>query len=279
LASQQRLVSAKDDPVAAGAAQRLERTLAAFDQYDKNANGVQARLGLQENALDKASEVMARAKELSIDAHNGARSLEDRKTIANELGQLKQALLDLANSTDGTGRYLFAGTSDADAPFVASGTRVEYRGDQVRRQIEIAPDTFVNDTLPGSAVFSKIGPEQQDVFSVLDHLIDALGQPASTADERATLNAALDAGLRDVGLAGERFIDAHAAIGAQLKQIDIAAELRAADKVTLKTELSAISDLGLAEAVGELHLERIALQAAQTLFMQMKSMSLFEQMR
>jgi len=51
LDSLSRIVTAKDDPVAAGAVQRLERTLSALGQYGKNANGVQSRLGLQENAL------------------------------------------------------------------------------------------------------------------------------------------------------------------------------------------------------------------------------------
>jgi len=278
LDSLQRLVTAKDDPVAAGAAQRLDRTLAALDQYGKNANGVESRLGLQANALQQASEVMNRVRELTIEAGSGALSLEDRKTIANEIGQLQKTLLDLANTADGNGRYLFAGSADADAPFTRTGGKLVYHGDQNQRQIGIAPDTRVKDTIPGSEIFFNIGPEHQDVFSVLDRLMDALDEPASTPDQRAALNDALDAGLRDIALAGEKFIDAHAAIGAQLKQIDIAAELRAANQVTLKTDLSAIRDLDFVEAIGDYNLEKIALQAAQSVFMQMQSMSLFARM-
>jgi len=278
LDSLERLVTAKDDPVAAGAAQRLDRTLAALTQYGKNANGVESRLGLQANALSQAGEVMARVRELTIEAGSGALSQEDRKTIANEIGQLQKTLLDLANTADGNGRYLFAGTADADAPFARTGGKLEYHGNQTQRQIEIAPDTLVKDVIPGSEIFYGIGPEQQDVFSVLERLVDALGQPASTPDERAALNAALDAGLRDIALAGDKFIDAHAAIGAQLKTIETTAELRAANEVTLKTELSGLRDLDFVEAIGDLNLEKIALQAAQTVFMQMQSMSLFARM-
>jgi len=279
VATRQRLITAKDDPVAAGTAQQLERTLAALNQYGKNANGVESRLGLQENALDKANAVMNRVKELTIEAKSAARAPEERQIIAREIGQLKENLLELANSADGRGRYLFAGASDAEAPFVKSGDQVEYQGDQTQRQIEIAPDTFVKDAIPGSEVFFKIGPDQQSAFSVLDRLIDALGQPASTPAEQAALNDALEAGLRDVALAGEQFIDARASIGVQLKQITTAAELRAANTLTLDTSLSEIQGLDDLAAISDLNLEKIALQAAQTVFMQMQSMSLFERMR
>jgi len=278
LDSLQRIVTAKDDPVAAGTAQRLERNLAALEQYGKNTNNVQSRLGLQANALQQAGDVMNRIRDLTIGANSGARSLEDRKTIANEIGQLKTHLLELANSADGSGRYLFAGTSDAKAPFTRTGGTLEYHGNQVRREIDIAPDTAVKDTIPGSEIFTGIGPEQQDVFAILDHLEAALNKPATTPDERTALSNALDAGLRDIALAGDRIIDAHAAVGAQLKQIDLAAELRAANEVTLKTDLSATRDLDFAETLGELNLEKIALQAAQSLFMQMQEMSLFNRM-
>jgi len=273
-----RIVTAKDDPVAAGAAQRLERTLAELKQYGKNANGVESRLGLQENALTQAKEVMDRIKDLVIEANSGVRSQEDRTSIAGEIGQLEDTLLNLANSSDGHGRYLFAGTADAALPFTRSGGTLEYHGNRVQREIEIAPDTRVKDTVPGDDVFFNIGPEHQDVFSMLDQLREALSQPASTPDERAALNAAVDAGLRDIALTGERLIDARAGIGAQLKQIGDAAELRAANSVTLETDLLAIRGLDFAEAIGELNLEKIALEAAQRVFMQMQGMSLFARM-
>jgi len=69
LATRERLVTAKDDPVAAAAAQDLDRALAALEQYGKNTNGVESRLGMQENALKQANDVMNKVKELTIEAH------------------------------------------------------------------------------------------------------------------------------------------------------------------------------------------------------------------
>lgn len=156
LATGQRLVSAKDDPVAAGTAVSLDRAVAELDRFKSNADVVQNRLGLQENALSGANELMARITELTLQANNPALSAADLKSIGSELQTVYDSLLSLANTTDGTGRYLFGGTDDADAPFKLSNGTVSYNGDQTQRQVEVAPDTFVKDALPGSEIFLRI---------------------------------------------------------------------------------------------------------------------------
>jgi len=156
LATGKKLVSAKDDPVAAGTAVGLDRAVAELDRFARNGDVVENRLGLQENALAQAGEMMAHITELTIQANNPALSAADLKSIASELKSVRDGLLSLANSTDGTGRYLFGGTDDADAPFKLSNGVVTYNGDQTQRQVEVAPDTFVKDALPGSEIFLRI---------------------------------------------------------------------------------------------------------------------------
>jgi flagellar hook-associated protein 3 FlgL len=156
LATGKKLVSAKDDPVAAGTAVGLDRAVAELDRFARNGDVVQNRLGLQENALAQAGDMMAHITELTIQANNPALSAADLKSIASELKTVRDGLLSLANSTDGTGRYLFGGTDDADAPFKLSNGVVTYNGDQTQRQVEVAPDTFVKDALPGSEIFLRI---------------------------------------------------------------------------------------------------------------------------
>jgi len=370
LATGKKLVSAKDDPVAAGTAVGLDRAVAELDRFARNGDVVENRLGLQENALAQAGEMMAHITELTIQANNPALSAADLKSIASELKSVRDGLLSLANSTDGTGRYLFGGTDDADAPFKLSNGVVTYNGDQTQRQVEVAPDTFVKDALPGSEIFLRIrtgdgildgsavatntgtgvlttfgrdpasgnwdgasytlrftGPDAyevvdatntvvktgafkageditfegvsmriegepkagdsfgigaadaRDIFSTLDGMINALDNAADDPTAVARQQNILQAGIRDVARASEKFIDARAAGGAQLKVIDDAGALRDANGVTLKTTLSAMRDLDYAEAIGQYQLEQISLQAAQTIFTQMQQMSLFNAIR
>jgi len=156
IATGSRLVSAKDDPVASGTAVSLDRSLAALDQMKLNAGSLQNRLGLQENTLAQINDLMGRVSELTIQASNPALGEADKKSLVTEIEQIRDGLLSLANSTDGTGRYLFGGTQDADPPFSQVGGSIVYSGDQTQRQVLIGPDTYAKDALPGSEIFLRI---------------------------------------------------------------------------------------------------------------------------
>lgn len=156
LATGKRLVTAKDDPVAAGTAVSLDRAAAELERFGQNANVLGNRLNLQESVLAQAGDRLARVRELTIQANNASLSSEDKKAITAELKVIREELLGLANSQDGSGRYLFGGTDDGHAPFVLGGGNVSYTGDQTQRQVEIAPDHFVSDTIPGSELFMRV---------------------------------------------------------------------------------------------------------------------------
>ncbi|WP_337245256.1 flagellar hook-associated protein FlgL [Luteimonas sp. gir] len=152
----QKLLTAKDDPVGAGAAVGLDRALAELERFGKNGDAVRHRLGMQESALTQAGGIMGRITELTVRANSASLSDGDRKAIAIEITSLRDSLLEVANSPDGTGRYLFGGTQDGSPPFSRVAGSVVYGGDQTQRQVEVAPQLFVADTAPGSEVFLRV---------------------------------------------------------------------------------------------------------------------------
>ncbi|AWH17573.1 flagellar hook-associated protein 3 [Stenotrophomonas sp. ZAC14D2_NAIMI4_7] len=156
IATGSKIVTAKDDPVNAGAAVGLDRTLAALERMKLNAGNVQNRLGVQENTLAQVGDMMGRINELTIYANNPALAPADKQSMVTEIKAIRDNLLSLANSSDGTGRYLFGGTNDSNPPFSRVGGSVVYSGDQTQRQVEVGPDTYVRDALPGSEVFLRI---------------------------------------------------------------------------------------------------------------------------
>ncbi|MGG6341848.1 flagellar hook-associated protein FlgL [Stenotrophomonas indicatrix] len=369
IATGSKILSAKDDPVSAGAAVGLDRSLAALDRMKLNAGNVQNRLGVQENTLAQVGDMMGRINELTIYANNPALAPADKQSLVTEVKAIRDNLLSLANSSDGTGRYLFGGTNDGDPPFSQVGGKIVYSGDQTQRKVEIGPDTYVQDALPGSEIFLRIptgdgfvdgGPvagntgtgvltnvtrdgsstwngqsfsvrftaadqyevldaggtvvgtgnmktgddivvngvrmhidgkpaagdsfavtpsSSRDIFGTLDALIGTLEADTGSPAKLAVQQNALQSSLRDVARAAERMIDSRAAGGAQLKALDNAADMREANGVTLKTTLSQMRDVDYADAMSQYQLESTALQAAQTLFSQMQSMSLFNKIR
>lgn len=156
ISSGRRVNTASDDPLAAGAAVAIDRSLAELDRFDLNANVLANRLNLQEGALAQTGESLQRARELVIQAANAPLSSSDRASIAREIRQIRDGLLGIANGVDAGGRYLFGGTQDDRPPFVDASTGVTYVGDQTQRRIDVAPALALQDADPGSEVWMRI---------------------------------------------------------------------------------------------------------------------------
>ncbi len=162
---------AGDNPTAATAAVTLQGSLSQISAYASNSTTVQSRLSIQDSALSSVTAILTNIRTLTVQASNSTLSNTDRAALATNIAQQLQSLTQLANTQDGTGQYLFAGTATGAPPFVqaANGT-VSYQGNNGTRQIQIGSGRFVTDTDSGSAVFSNI-PNGNGSFAV---------QPASS---------------------------------------------------------------------------------------------------
>jgi flagellar hook-associated protein 3 FlgL len=162
-----RINAPSDDPVAAARVAHLDASLARIEQYEANAIFARNQLGLEEEALNDVIGNLQRIRELVLQANNGSTSNADRKIIAAEIRQHRDALLTLANTTDVDGRHLFGGFRESAAPFATNASgNVVYGGDQGQRTLQISDSRFVAVNDPGSDVFERI-PEGNGTF-VLD---------------------------------------------------------------------------------------------------------------
>lgn len=157
LTTQQKLINAADDPSGMANAKRLEHALSTLEQQDKDSALVEHRLRSQEQALTDVGTQLDRARQLAVQAGNGALSDADRASIAGELRQIREAIVAIGNRDDGTGNRLFAGSRDGVSPFVVDANGgVSYIGDDGRNQVEVAPGLRIGDTDPGSDLFLRV---------------------------------------------------------------------------------------------------------------------------
>jgi flagellar hook-associated protein 3 FlgL len=152
-----RINTPSDDPVAAARIAALDASLTRLDQYRSNTQIARNQLGLEEEALASAIDNFQRVRELAVQANNAPLNDGDRAAIASELRAHRDTLLSIANSTDATGNYLFAGYSEKTQPFTgaASGS-VAYNGDQGQRSVQIADGRFVAIGDSGAEIFQRI---------------------------------------------------------------------------------------------------------------------------
>lgn len=156
LSSGRKIITAQDDPIGAAQSLALDRSLAELDRWGANSNLVENRLQREEEVLRQLGDRMQRMRELAVQANSAVQTPETLRGMVFELQQIREGLLNLANTTDGTGRYLFGGTQDASPPFIENGGAVQYVGDQNQRRIEIGAELTIADTDPGSEIFQRI---------------------------------------------------------------------------------------------------------------------------
>ena len=147
--------TAADNPADVSAAMGLDDALAKLERFGKNADIVTNRLGLEDNALSQVSDTLQRIRELAIQANNASQDDVSRASINAELRSRLQQLVDIANSDNGEGRYLFAGTNDSTPPF-SFGMSVSYAGTASVRRVDVGPGTSVADSDDGAAVFMNL---------------------------------------------------------------------------------------------------------------------------
>lgn len=155
LSTQKRLLTPSDDPVASARALEVTQSQAMNEQFATNRTNARNSLAQEDGALSNVANLLTNVKTLVVRAGNPALSPADRNSLATELeGRLKD-LIGLANTTDGSGTYLFSGYEVKTAPFTQTATGAAYNGDQGQRDLQIGPSRTVSISDSGSAIFEN----------------------------------------------------------------------------------------------------------------------------
>ncbi len=156
VATGRRILSPSDDPFGATRSLTLHNAIDRITQYQENSERANQRLGLEDNALSQVVDSLQRVHELAVQANNDTQTNETRGYISTELKEILSQVVELANSSDGEGGYIFAGYHSETQPFAYDASGVSYLGDQGQRMVQIGPSRQVADGDPGSDVFLAV---------------------------------------------------------------------------------------------------------------------------
>lgn len=151
-----RILTPADDPVASVRLLQLSQEQSLNDQYKSNITAAKNSLNSEESVLNSVGNVIQRIREIAVQAGNGALDSSDKNSLATELSQREDELLNLLNSKDASGKYLFSGSQGDTQPFVRNpdGTYT-YQGDESQRQLQIASSTFLGISDSGKTLFDS----------------------------------------------------------------------------------------------------------------------------
>ena len=112
LSSGLKINHAKDNPAGLAMSKRIHAQIEGISVATQNASDGISIIETAEGALSEVQDMISRMGELATKASNGTLSDNDRKTINDEVTQLKQECTRLASATDFNGQTLLDGTFD-----------------------------------------------------------------------------------------------------------------------------------------------------------------------
>lgn len=115
LSSGHRINSAKDDAAGLQIANRLDAQISGLGVAQRNANDGISIMQTAEGAMNEATQILQRMRDLSLQSANGANSSQDRQALEQEFVALNDELNRIAETTSFGGRKLLNGTFGSSA--------------------------------------------------------------------------------------------------------------------------------------------------------------------
>ena len=274
-----------DDPIAASQAVVLSQAQTQNSQYALARSFATTKVSLEENVLKEVTNAIITAQEKVVNAGNGTLSDDDRQSLATNLQGIRDQLMNLANSTDGNGRYIFAGYKTEAAAF--DETTGTYNGGStpISQQVDAARTMQISHT--GSEVFdtftSNAKPEpdgsapETNLFKILDTAIAALNTPVEDDQTKAdAFTAAMDKTNRGLSNSLNNVLTVRADLGIKLDELGKLDSLGDDRALGQTQQMSDLVDVDWNSVISSYSMQQAALQASYKAFSDMQGMSLFQ---
>lgn len=286
IATGQRLLSPKDDPVAATRVLQLTDRIAVRHQYLSNQINAGLALDYERTVVEGMRKVLENTRNLLFGT--GPTQEEDlRNQYADLVSAAYNQLKDLANTRDPSGNYIFSGFETGTQPFTHTQVAPDTDANPLTHAVSGAT-TYNGTPQPGGLRYVEIDSGRtlqvndnldsvfqagtaSDLLQALDQVAIDLREDPATLLSQADIDAAVTA--IDTALDGLGAIERRLA-AAKLELEDV----RKSTQALLNEEqnaLGAIQELDQAAAIIELQRRQTTLEAAQRAYARTSELSLF----
>ncbi|WP_106496667.1 flagellar hook-associated protein FlgL [Lentibacillus sp. Marseille-P4043] len=246
-----KITKPSDDPVIAMKGINYRSQVTEVEQYLRNTNEVHTWMDNSDAALDKATKALQRMRELGVKASNDTYDEKQRENIKEEVEQLKEHLIDIAN-TNVNGKYIFNGTNTNTAPFDEDGEIIGGQNtDPV--MIEVAKGTKLQANVDVGSVFAGDSNTAGDIFDDIDTFINALED-----DDQAAIEQSL--GTIDENI--DNVINSRADLGARMNRLDLVENRLGDQEISAKRMMSENEDIDYEKVITQLITQQSVHRAA-----------------
>nr|WP_240782974.1 hypothetical protein [Escherichia sp. E1130] len=198
--------------------------------------------------------------------------------MATELSGIRSRLLDLANSKNSDGQYIFAGYKTGAAPFKVDGS---YVGGTTAMTQNVSDSTEMQVGTTGDALFPTDAGTGDNILQSLQKTIDALNNlPENpTSADRQTFEATIGQTNTDVHKAIDNLGKIQARVGSSLQQLETLGSSADTQAITVQSRLqeSTGSDWDtMISVLSESKMSEFALNSSMSVFQAMQQLSIFK---
>ena len=270
-----RINKVSDDPVGSAQAERSMTRIERIKVEMRAMDLQRSNLTLAESTLGEGIEYLQRLRELFVTAGTAALDAPQRVGIVNEMANLRDRLLQLANRQDSNGMALFGGLGSVSTPFVKDGTgTVIFNG---VAGLAAHGDVSLPMALDGHSAFMFASHTDPDasIFKAMDTAITALKEQPTNAAEWTAMNAAIIQGLQDVDQGLTQLQTVRGQAGEFLNESDRIENLLNDRHDQSETDRSRAQDLDMAQGISQMQSNQVAYEIALKSYAQSQQLSLF----
>ena len=265
LGSGKQLLHPSENPSKADLISRLESGKERQAVYGKNVDAAQTRLTSEEAVLTSMTRIMQRITELTVQGGNDTLAAEDRAVIGAEVKALRDELLNLANTQDINGNYIFSGNKVQAPAFLENSSGVvSYNGDYGRLQINVSDVRRLSINTIGPELFSTAD------FAALDDLVTKLNSDNGSG---------IRGSISEVEAISNKLTVSYGTMASRVAAIESQRTIIEDTELRIDELLLREDDLDYTTAVTELTQESVALQALQASFAKLSQLTLFNFLR
>jgi flagellar hook-associated protein 3 FlgL len=254
-----------DDPTGVSNIISMSSVKAGLAQFSANLDRANSRFASTENSFAEVTTLLNRTNALTVSGATATIGQSERQAMASEMTSIRDRLVQLANSKDGNGDYIFAGTAVKTTPFTVASGVITYNGDLGSVKVEAAPGQTMDLSISGSQSFFTTA------FDTLTSTITALQN-----NDTATLS---NASLTNIQASLQTSNQYRGEVGNRMRtvtdyQFD---QTRRIEELT--KGVSDVTDVDLAQAITDYQSAQTAYQAALQMAGQGNKLSLMDFIR
>lgn len=244
--SGKKITKPSEDPVIAMKGMGYRTEVAEVEQFRRNASEAWSWLDHSDDVLDKATKAVQRMEYLAVQASNGTYGVDERTAISEEVKQLRDQLVDLAN-TQVNGKHIFNGTNTHEKPI----------NDDYTINYDPANLHMVNiEASKGIQFQVNVSPEKmfnQDLFDHINTFIDRL---EGTGDDD------LNASIGELNQGMLNIVNGRAELGARMNRLELVEDRLSYQEIIAKDTMAKNEGVDFEEAVTNLITQEVIHRAA-----------------